>query len=156
MSLEVLLMEDVKDLGAEGAVVKVSDGYARNYLLPRKLAAPVTAATRRQLEKLRREREAARQLAIGEARQMVVKLQKTSCTVSVKTGKDAKLFGSVTSANIAEALSAQGIEVDRHKIDLAEPIRELGVFDVKIKLHPDVEGSIKVWVVEEEGGTARA
>jgi large subunit ribosomal protein L9 len=149
MSKEVLLMSEVPGLGAEGDVVTVKDGYARNYLLPKKLAAPVTAATRRQLEKLRREREARRKQELQAAQELANRLSSASVTIPVKTGKDAKLYGSVTGSDIATALEAQGVSVDRHKFAMEEPIRELGVYHIKIKLHPDVEASVKVWVVEE-------
>jgi len=148
MDREVLLMADVKDLGAQGDVVNVSEGYARNYLLPRKLAAPVTAATRKRLEKMQKEREAARKLEVEAARELAARLEKVSCTIPVKS-KDEKLYGSVTVNDIVDSLKANGIQMDKQKIELAEPIKELGVFQVKVKLHAEVETTIKVWVVEE-------
>jgi len=148
MSKEVLLMADVSDLGSEGDVVKVSEGYARNYLLPRSLAAPVTAATRRRLEKIRKERENVRQVELAVARELAAKLEKISCTIPVKA-KEEKLYGSVTVNDVVDALKANGVQVDKAQVLLAEPIKELGVFEVKIKLHADVEATIKVWVVEE-------
>lgn len=150
MVTEVLLMTDVSGLGSEGDVVRVADGYARNYLLPKKLAALATDETRQRLAKIRREREAAIKAELTAARELAEKFKKISCTIPVKVGKDEKLYGSVTTSDIADALKAQGIkEIDKHKLLLDEPIRELGVFDVKIKLHPEVEASVKVWVVEE-------
>lgn len=148
MDREVLLMADVADLGSEGDVVKVSEGYARNYLLPRKLVAPVTAATRKRLEKIQKEREVVRKAELEAAKEMATKLEKVSCTIPVKA-KDEKLYGSVTVNDIADALKANGVQMDKQKILLAEPIKELGVFDVKVRLHADVEATIKVWVVEE-------
>lgn len=149
MPTEVLLMSDVANLGSEGDVVKVSDGYARNYLLPKQLAAPVNEATRRRLEKLRREREQERAGALKSARAKAGALANVSCTIAVKTGEDEKLYGSVTAADIAESLKGQGVEIDRHSLVLEAPIKELGVYDVPVKLHPEVEAAIKVWVVEE-------
>lgn len=149
MAFEVILMQDVKDLGAEGQVVRVSEGYARNFLIPRKMAAPVTEATRRRLAKLQQQREAERKVAADKAREMVAKLQKASCTIPVKVGEGEKLFGSVTSTDIAKVLEAQGLAVDKHMILLESPIRELGVFEVRVKLLPEVEALIKVWVVQE-------
>jgi len=149
MVTEVLLMADVQDLGAEGDVVQVADGYARNYLLARKLGAPVTAATRRSLKKLQENRDAARKAETASAAALAARLAKTSCTIVVKVGKDDQMFGSVTTADIAESLQEQEIEIDRHKLVLEEPIKELGVYDIKVKLHPDVDASVKVWVVEE-------
>jgi large subunit ribosomal protein L9 len=149
MATDVLLMKDVPDLGAEGEVVSVSEGYARNYLLPRKLGAPVTEAMRRRLAKMQREREAARVAAMEAAQEAARKLEEASCTIAVKAGEDQKLYGSVTASDIATALEEQGLTVDRHALLLEQPIKELGVFDVKVRLHPEVEASVKVWVVEE-------
>jgi len=142
-------MADVRDLGAEGDIVTVADGYARNYLLPRKLAAPVSEATRRRLAKMRQDREAAEAAALQAAQELAARLAEASCTIAVKTGEEGKLYGSVTGADIAAALAEQDLHVDKHVVLLEQPIRELGVFDVKIRLHPDMEGTVKVWVVEE-------
>jgi large subunit ribosomal protein L9 len=149
MATEVLLMSDVANLGREGDVVKVADGYARNYLLPKKLAAPVAEATRRKLAKIRQQREANREAELASARELAAKLQGVSVTIAVKTGTEDKLFGSVSAASITDAVTAQGIELPKHAIQLEHPIKELGVFDVKAKLHAEVEATIKVWVVEE-------
>lgn len=149
MSKEVILMADVEGLGAEGEVVKVADGYARNYLLPRNLAAPVTEATRRRLETKRREREAQVAKQKESAQELAKQIEALSCTVAVKTGEEGKLFGSVTAANVVDALKAQNITVDRHQVELPDAIRELGVFNVPIKLHPEITATLKMWVVEE-------
>lgn len=149
MAKEVILMADVAGLGAEGEVVRVSDGYARNYLLPKNLAAPVTEATRRRLEKKRKEREAELATAREAAAGMVKTVESISCTIAVKTGGEGKLFGSVTAADIVTAVKGQGVAIDKHQVDLAEPIRELGVFNIPIKLHPEITATLKVWVVEE-------
>lgn len=142
-------MADVAGLGAEGDVVRVADGYARNYLLPRKLAAPLTEAARRSLEKKRRQREV--QLA-GEkagAEELLKRIEQVSCTITVKTGAEGKMFGSVTAADVLNALKAKGFELKKHQVDLPEPLRETGVFNVALKLHPAVTGAVKVWIVEE-------
>lgn len=149
MATEVFLMADVADLGSEGDVVSVADGYARNFLLPRKLAAPVTEATRRRLARMQHEREESRLAETASARELAAKLATAQCTIAVKTGEDEQLYGSVTASDIASALAGQGIELDRHAFQLEAPIKELGVFDVKVTLSPDVEGTVKVWVVEE-------
>ena len=149
MSKEVLLMADVAELGAEGDVVSVSDGYARNYLLPRKLAAPVSEATKRRLAKMRGQREANHQAELAGARELAAKIEKGSCTITVKTGADGKMFGSVTAAHIVDVLKSQGTDIGKHSLQLEAPIRELGVYDVKVKLHPEVQATVKVWVVEE-------
>lgn len=149
MATEVLLMTDVKDLGAEGGVVTVADGYARNYLLPRKLAAPVTKAARLRLEKSRKERESVRAQTLAAAQTKAKELANVSCTIAVKASDEQKLYGSVGVGEIADALAAQGVKVDRQAIGVEHPIKELGVFDVPIKLHPDVDVTVKVWVVQE-------
>lgn len=149
MATDILLVKDIEGLGSEGDVVKVADGYARNYLLPKGLGAPVTDATRRRLVKVRKEREAGLKQKLESARNLANVLRTVSCTIPVKVGENEKLFGSVTNGDIAEALKAQSIEIDRHLIALDEPIRELGVYDVNVKLHPEVEAAVKVWVVEE-------
>ena len=149
MAVEVMLMADVKDVGAEGAVVRVAEGYARNYLFPRKLAAPVTAATRRQLAKRQSVRESALKMELEQARVLVASIEKNSYTILAKVGTEDKMFGSVTAADIVEALGKQGIQVDKHKVILDKPIKELGVYDVKIRLHPEAEATMKVWIVEE-------
>jgi large subunit ribosomal protein L9 len=149
MATQVLLMTDVKDLGQEGDVVSVSDGFARNYLMPRKLAAPVTAATKRRLSKIQRERDEKEKTTLTAYRELANRLASVSCTIAVKTGGGEKLYGSVGAADIAKALQDQGVEIDRLAIHLEHPIKELGVFEVLVKLHPKVETTLKIWVVEE-------
>ncbi|MDD5679179.1 MAG: 50S ribosomal protein L9 [Kiritimatiellae bacterium] len=149
MALELILMADVEGLGLEGQTVNVTEGYARNYLLPRKLAVPISHAALKRLEKNRQAREARQQNERVAAQALAKAIEQVSCTITVKVGDNDKLFGSVHANDIAEALKAQKIELDRRKIHLADPIRELGVYTVKIKLHPEVEASLKVWVVGE-------
>jgi large subunit ribosomal protein L9 len=149
MPVEVLLMADIKDVGAEGEVVRVADGFARNYLLPRKLAAPVTDGTRRQLARMQKERESRQRAAFERARVLATAIEKNSYTILVKVGSEDKMFGAVTTGHLTTSLKEHGIEVDKHMIALAEPLRELGVFDVKVRLHAQVEANMKVWIVEE-------
>jgi large subunit ribosomal protein L9 len=149
MAVEILLMQDVKDLGAQGQVVRVTEGFARNYLIPNKLAAPVTDATRRQLAKLQQVREAEKKVAIEAAKQRAAAIEKGSYTITMKVGEGEKLFGSVTPSDIVKLISAQGFEIDKHAVQLDEPIKELGVYEVKVKVHPEVEAVVKVWVVQE-------
>ncbi len=148
MSLQVLLLADVPDLGVAGATVKVADGYARNYLLPRGLAGPVTSATLRRLEKLRKEREELARIQLAEAREKAAKIKALSVTLRAKTTDGQKLYGSVGLSDILESLKAQGVEIDRSQIALESPIHEVGQFDVPVKLHPEVALTLKVWVVE--------
>ena len=149
MALELILMADVEGLGLEGQTVNVTEGYARNYLLPRKLAVPISQAALKRLDKNRLARETRQQNERAAAQALAQALEQVSCTIPVKVGENDKLFGSVNANDIAEALKAQKIELDRRKIHLAEPIRELGIYTVKVKLHPEVEASLKVWVVGE-------
>jgi len=149
MSKEVVLMADVKGLGSQGDVVRVAEGFARNFLLPRNLAALVTEATRRKLEKVRKVREEQDVQELDTAQNLVKSIEQISCTLPVKTGEGGKLFGSVTAADIVSALKAQDIEIDKRQVDLSEPLRELGVFNIPIKVHPKVRAMLKIWVVEE-------
>lgn len=149
MAIEILLMSDVEGLGTEGQVVRVAEGYARNYLIPRKLGAPVTDATRRRLAKIQQAREATRKEEVEKARTTAAAIEKGSYTITVKVGEGEKLFGSVTTADISKALESQGFKIDKHAIILDAQIKELGVYEVKVKVHPQVESLIKVWVVQE-------
>jgi len=149
MSVEVLLMDAVPGLGIEGDVVKVADGYARNYLFPKALASEVTEGKKRQIEKKRLERLELMKEEQAAAEELAKKFENVSCTIVVKTSDSGKMFGSVTAAQIFENLTGQGIELDRSQIKLDAPLHELGVFDVAIHLHPDVQATLKVWIVEE-------
>jgi len=149
MAVEVLLMSKVDGLGIEGDVVRVADGYARNYLFPNKLAAEVTEGKKRQIEKKRQARLLEMQKEIEAAKELAKQIEKAICTIAVKTAEGGKLFGSVTAANIAEVLKEQGLELDRHCIGLEEPIKEVGFFTVQINLNPQVKAALKVSVVDE-------
>lgn len=149
MSKEIMLMEDVAGLGREGDIVEVADGYARNYLLPKRLGAPVTNATRRFLEKREKEREAEGKELLAAAKKMAKRLEQISCTIPMKTGKDDKLFGSVHAANILSTLEGQGFELGKDCIVLDEPLDSLGIFEVPVNLHPNLTVALKVWVVKE-------
>jgi len=149
MSVEVLLMAEVKDLGVEGDIVKVANGFARNFLFPQNLAAPVTAATRRKLTKLQEERgERQKQDLLG-ASQKATELANLSITIAVKVAEGERLYGSVGVTEIIDAIHKQGVELDKNTIVLEEPIKELGVYDLAVKLHPEIETTVKVWIVEE-------
>ena len=147
--MELILREDVQHLGKAGEVVKVKDGYARNYLLPKGLAYPATEGNRKRItfegERISRQRAAEKQTAEGEAS----KLAGLSLTFSVKVGEEDKLYGSVTAGDIQRRLEEQGIHVDKRKVDLPEPIRSLGEFKVGIRFHTDVRPEITVVVVKE-------
>ncbi len=147
--MEIILREDVQHLGRAGEVVKVKDGYARNYLLPKGLAYPATDGNRKRItfeaERLSRQRATEKQTAEGEA----TKLAGLSLTFPMKVGEEDKLYGSVTAGDLQRRLEEQGIHVDKRKIDLAEPIRSLGEFRVGIKFHAEVRPEITVVVVKE-------
>jgi len=147
--MKVVLIEDVKSLGKKGDVVEVSEGYARNFLLAKKHAVEATPANLNtlKLQKANADRLAAEQLA--QAQEMAKKLDAVSVTLSIKAGENGKAFGSVSSKEIADALAKQGVEIDKKKIVLPDAIKEFGKYDVKVKLHKDVQGSVKVTVVEE-------
>ena len=149
MATEVLLMADVPELGKAGEVVKVADGYARNYLLPRDLAAAVTPASLRKLEKLRKERAELAKIQLAEAQAKASKLEGVSITIRAKTVDGEKLYGSVSVTEIAAALAAQGVAVDRSQLELVEHLKQTGAYDVPIRLHPDVTVPLKVWIVKE-------
>jgi large subunit ribosomal protein L9 len=144
--MEVILKEDVTNLGFRGEVVKVADGYARNYLLPRKLAMQATDTNKAVIEQMKT--SAARRSA-GEkvkAEEFGAKLDAVTLTFTRKVGEAGHLFGSVTSADIATELAAQGIEVDRRKIQLGEPFKSIGEFTVAVRLHREVTAHIKIKV----------
>jgi large subunit ribosomal protein L9 len=154
--MEVILKEDVANLGHRGDVVKVADGYGRNFLLPRKLALQATLANKAVIEQMKT--AAARRSATekAQAEQLVAKLEPLVLSFTRKSGENGQLFGSVTSADIAGDLEAKGFEVDRRKIQLTEPIKSLGSFDVAIKLHREVTAHVKVQVAADASDVAEA
>jgi len=147
--MEVILKEDVANLGSRGDVVKVADGYGRNFLLPRKLALQATDTNKAVIETMKS--SAARRSASEkvQAEELVAKLEPVVLSFTRKTGDGGHLFGSVTSADIAADLATKGFEVDRRKIVLAEPLKSIGEFTVAIKLHREVTAQLKVQVVAE-------
>ncbi|MFU8780465.1 MAG: 50S ribosomal protein L9 [Kiritimatiellia bacterium] len=149
MAIKVMLMQTIPELGTEGAVVRVAEGYARNFLFPKRLAELVTPAASRRLEKLKREREAADKALAAEAAALAQRLAGVSVTLPVKTSDGEHLYGSVAAADIVAALEAQGFTVDKLSVEIPEPIKELGVYEVKISLAAGQETTIKTWVVEE-------
>lgn len=151
-TVNVILREDVAKLGEAGEVVSVKPGYARNYLLPQNLAYEATEAAIMQLE---RERERADQRArkeFLESRRRASQLEDVQLTFHARAGEESKLFGSIGTADIADRLNEQGLdfEIDRKQVDLDEPLKELGVYNIGIKLHREVRPEIKVWVIKEE------
>ena len=147
--IEVILKEDVEHLGHRGDIVRVAPGFARNYLLPRQLAMPVTAGNRRQIEHIKKIAviRAAEERAV--AQQLAARLAAVVCVIARRVGETETLYGSVTSTDIAEVLAAQGIEIDRRRIQMPDPIKTLGDHQVPVRLHRDVTATIAVQVVRE-------
>ena len=147
--MEIILRADVQHLGKIGEVVKVKDGYARNYLLPKGLAYPATEANKKKIayegERLAKQQASEKTAAEAEA----AKIADVELTFAVKVGEEDKLYGSITASDIQRKLEELGIHVDKRKIDLADPIRELGEFRVGIKIHPEVRPEVRVTVVKE-------
>ena len=147
--MEVILRDEVDKLGHRGDVVKVADGYGRNYLLPRGLALPVTDANRATIERERKAHAAKAAKEKAEVETLAARLNGMRYVAPRKVGENDLLYGSVTSGDIAEFLRAKGIDVDKRKIQLEEPIKHLGDYEVKVKLHPEVTATVKVLVTKE-------
>ena len=150
--MEVILREHVDNLGKRGEIVKVADGYARNYLLPRKLALLVTAGNRKQIERERAKFDIKEAEDQKVAQAIADRMASVEIVIARRVGETDVLYGSVTSSDIAEALAAKGFDIDRRKLQLPEPIKRLGAVDLAVKLHRDVTATVKVKVVAE--GTA--
>jgi large subunit ribosomal protein L9 len=147
--MQIILLEDIPSLGKIGDVVKVSDGYGRNYLIPQKKAMPATDKSIHALEHQKRQVQQRINKTKKDAERLAQKIEGFSCTLTKPVGESGKLFGSVTSMEIEAVLKEGGMEVDRKKILLEEPIKSLGMFTVPVKLHPEVTAHLKVWVVQE-------
>jgi large subunit ribosomal protein L9 len=147
--VKVILREDVENLGHKGDLLSVADGYARNFLVPRGLALQASKGATKQAEAMRRNRAAREERDRGSAQELAARLGGT-IQVKARAGEGGKLFGSVTAADIADAVQAQhGVELDRRKLELAEPLKELGAVEVQVRLHPDVVATLAVEVVAE-------
>jgi large subunit ribosomal protein L9 len=147
--MRIVLRETVEKLGRRGDIMKVADGFARNYLLPKKLAFEATDANLKRIEQERKVREVQESRERQDAQSLADRISQLSLTAVRKVGENEALYGSVTNADVAEMLEKEGFSVDKRKILLDEPIRALGIYDVAVKLHHDVTASIKVWVVKE-------
>ena len=147
--MEVILREHVDNLGRRGEIVKVADGYARNYLLPRKLALLVTDGNRRQIERERAKFDAKEAEEQKVAQAIADRLASIEIVIARRVGETDALYGSVTTSDIAEALAAKGFDIDRRKLQLPEPLKRVGEVDLPIKLHRDVTATVKVKVVAE-------
>jgi len=147
--MEVILTENVSGLGNRGDVIKVKDGYARNYLFPKKLAIPATENNRKMLEEENRIRQRKDEKVKQSVQALAEKMEGLSCTIVVQAGEEDKLYGSVGQHEIAKAINEQGFDIDHKQVIMEEPIKKLGVYTVPVRLHREVEVSVKVWVVKE-------
>lgn len=147
--MNVILRQDHDKLGHIGDVVDVKDGYARNFLIPRSIAFPATEGGMRALEEEKKQAAMRQTKELKSSERLAVELEKVSVTVQMKVGEDERLFGSVTSQMIADALKEKGFDIDKRTIDLEEPIKALGIYTVNVKLPQSITGKVKVWVVRE-------
>jgi large subunit ribosomal protein L9 len=150
MSIEVILKEHVDHLGRRGEVVRVAPGYARNFLFPRRLALAVTDENKRQIERERARAEAKDAEELKDAKALQTRLEAAEIAIGRRVGENETLYGSVTSVDIAEALAARDLTIDRRRIQLAEPLKALGEHQVPVKLHRDITATLKVKVVAAE------
>jgi large subunit ribosomal protein L9 len=147
--IKVVLQKEVETLGHGGDVVRVRPGYARNYLVPRGLAVPATEGNLKRVDELRRIAAAQAQKALAEAKEQQQKIEAVSVKIERSVGDEGKMYGSVTARDIEAAFAAAGVEIDRKKVALAEPIKSLGLAEVPIKLHPEVTAKLRVEVVKK-------
>ncbi len=147
--MKVILIEDVQKLGVMGDTVQVKEGYARNFLFPKNLAKPATGSNLKIIDEIKKKKIQAVAKEKKEAEGLKEKLSHVSCTVSVEAGDDDRLFGSVTTQDISKAFEEAGFSLDKRKIILEEPIKKLGVYHITVKIHPEVTGAVKVWVVKK-------
>jgi len=147
--MKVILRQDYEPLGKVGDVVDVKDGYARNFLIPKKIVYPATPGSIKAVEEERKRLQAKLQRERKSAELLATELEKVSVTIPVEVGEENRIHGTVTTQMVADALLEKGYEIDKRKIELDEQIKTLGIYTAKIKLHPEVTAQIKVWVVKE-------
>ena len=147
--MEVILCQDVHKLGKVGDVVQVKDGYARNFLIPQKKAYVATPGNLKRIEKQRAKQAAEHERALREAEELAEKLSKVSCTVTVEVNDLDKLYGSVTDVDIVRALEVEGFNIDKKCVLIDSPIEDLGIFEIGVKLHPQVTAKMRVWVAKK-------
>ncbi len=146
--MNILLLEDIEHLGKAGDCKNVAVGYARNYLLPQKLAVIESPAAQQAVEARRKLKERGEAKVLSDAEELAQKISSTSLTIVKQVGEEDKLFGSVTTIDIAKALADDGISLDKKQIYLEEPIKALGIYTVQVKVHADVKADLKIWVVK--------
>ena len=147
--MKVILIKDIPNLGRRTEVVEVKPGYARNYLIPQGLALQANPQSLKTIESRIRSEEVKLAKKKQQAEALAKSINEISCTATVQAGEEDRLYGSVTAADIAELMAQQGIKVDKKKIFLEEPIKKLGVYNIPIRLHPEVEATVKLWVVRQ-------
>jgi large subunit ribosomal protein L9 len=147
--MKVILTQDITGLGSIGDLITVKDGFGRNYLVPQGKALQATSQNMKKLEHQKRQIREKIDKAKREAERLAARIESISCTVAKAVGEEDKLFGSVTGMDIESSLKLEGVEIDRKKINLPEPIKSLGIYNIPIKLHPEVTATLKLWVVKE-------
>jgi large subunit ribosomal protein L9 len=146
--MKVILLEEIENLGKAGDCAKVAPGYARNYLLPQKLAVIESPAAYQAVEARRKNKERGDAKILNDAQELAEKISSSSITIVRQVGDQDKLFGSVTSMDIVKALGEEGIKIDKKQILLEEPLKALGIYTIQIKLHPEVATDLKLWIVK--------
>jgi large subunit ribosomal protein L9 len=147
--MKIILKEDLEDLGKCGEVIQVKDGYARNYLFPKNLAIPATKGNLRSINEVTRQKKIRDDKKVKGDEKLKADLEKISITAEVRVGEEDRIFGSVTSQDIAGLLKEKGFEVDKRKIELDEPIKALGVYTIPVKIHGELVANLKLWVVKK-------
>jgi large subunit ribosomal protein L9 len=147
--MEVILNKDVDRIGKVGQVIKVKDGFARNFLLPNGLAMPVTSANLKQIEQGKQQKVQQMEKIKREAAELKEKLERLSLTIPVLIHEEDKLYAGITSQDLAVALEEEGFTIDKNLIALDEPIKSLGIYEVPVNLHPEIPAKIKVWIVKK-------
>ncbi len=148
--MEVVLMKDYENLGKALDVIPVRDGYARNFLFPQGIAVPATEGNKKRVAEAKRIEEIREEKIIRKSRDLAQKIEQIPCTIPVKVGEEDRIFGSVSSQEIANFLQKEGFDIEKRQVDLPEPIKQLGVYTVTINLYRTVSSKLKVWVVKEE------
>lgn len=147
--MEVILRQDVEKIGKAGAVIKVKDGFARNFLIPNKLAMPVTSANLKILQQDQQRKQAQSEKIKKECEQLKERLEKASLTIAALVQSEEKLYGSISAQEIAAALKEEGFDIDKSVIVMDEPIKSLGIYEIAARLHPEVTAKVKVWIVKK-------
>jgi large subunit ribosomal protein L9 len=147
--VKVILLEAIDKLGKAGDVVTVKEGFARNFLIPQNKARPATAGNMKSLESLKKKEAAETAKQVEAARALANRIASLSLTISAEAGEEEKLFGSITSDTIADALKEEGITIDKKDVIIEEPIKKLGVYQIVVKVHPEVKASLRLWIVKK-------